>query len=188
MPRAGTKRDPEGLTDLERKFAVEYLVDLKAAEAYQRASLPRKVTYKTASTNAWKMMQREPVQELIRQARDKAIAESELSVRDAMVALRNMVKFDVRNLVHEDGRPKTLREIDDATAGAIAGVKIVTKGNAEMGFGEVTEYKFADRNSAVEKAMKYFGLFEADNRQRTDPITELIDAIYSQGSRITPKS
>jgi hypothetical protein len=187
MPKAGQRRDPEGLTDLERKFAIEYLVDLHAVRAYQRASLPRKVSDKTANACSWKMLQREAVQNLVREARDRVIAKTELTVEDTLQALKCMVKLDVRKLVHEDGRPKALREIDDETAGALAGIKVVTTGNAVMGFGEVTEYKFADRNAAVEKAMRYFGLFEKDHRQKTDPIVELIDAIYGSGSRLKVK-
>lgn len=174
MPRAGTKRDPEGLTDLERRFAAEYLVDLKAAEAYQRASLPRKVAYKTASTNAWKMMQREPVQELIRQARDRAVQKAELSVDKTLDVLRQVLSYDVRRLLHNDGTPKGLHELDDDTAAAIVGVDVVTFGNADAGIGKISKYKLADKVAALEKAMKYHGLFEKDNKQQAEVLKEIV--------------
>jgi phage terminase small subunit len=43
--------------------------------------------------------------------------------------------------------------------------------------GRIVEVKFADKNAALEKAMKYLGMFREDNRQKVDAIAGLLEAI-----------
>lgn len=53
------------------------------------------------------------------------------------------------------------------------------------GKGKLLEVKFADKNAAVEKAMRYLGMFEKNNNQTTDTemVRSFIDAIsgHSRG-------
>lgn len=179
-----TKKGSDGLSDLDRRFCLEYLVDLNALDAYIRASLPRKVTRKTAGTNGWKLLQRPEIQKRVRAARDEALAKADLSVQDTMTTLRRLLMYDVRKIFSKDGHPIKVTDLDDDTAAAVVGIKVVTKGNAEMGFGQVMELKLADKNSALEKAMRFHALFEKDNRQKTDPVTDLIKSIYGVGGRL----
>ena len=180
-------RDDDGVSALERRFAAEYLVDLNATEAYIRASLPRKVSRKTAGTNGWKTLQRPEVQALVLANRDEAVARAGLTVDDTLTKLRQLLMYDVRKLYNKDGVPLHITELSDDMAAAIVGVEVVTKGNSEMGFGEVTKFKLSDEVAALDKAMRYHALFEKDNRQKTDPVTELLAAIYGTGSRLTVK-
>ncbi len=180
-----TKRD--GISDMERRFAAEYLIDLNATEAYMRAALPRKVSRKTAGTNGWKTMQRPEIQALIVANRDEAVARAGLTVDETLQQLRRLLMYDVRKLYSPEGAPLHITELSDDMAAAIVGVEVVTKGNELIGFGEVTKYKLADKVATLEKAMRYHALFEKDNRQKTDPVTELLAAIYGAGSRLTVK-
>ncbi len=182
-----SKRDADGVSPLERQFVAEFLIDLNAINAYKRARLPLKVTTATANTNSWKMMKRPQVQRLIAEHRDKAMAAAELSVADTLQQLRRFLMYDVRKLYSPEGAPLHITELSDDMAAAIVGVEVVTKGNSEMGFGEVTKYKLADKVAALDKAMRYHALFEKDNRQKADPVTELLAAIYGTGSRLTVK-
>lgn len=75
--------------------------------------------------------------------------------------------FDARKLLTNSGHPIPIQDLDDDTVAAIAGIKV-----REMPFGEdgnlctVTEYKIADKNSGLEKLMKYLGAYEKDNKQK----------------------
>ena len=171
MTRRKTERDEVGLSVFERKFATEYLVDLHAINAYQRASAPKKVAYNTASTNAWKLMQRPDMQALITDIRDQAVAKAGLGIDDALNKLRQLLMYDVRKLFHADGRPKSVHELDDDTAMAVVGIDVVTAGNAETGIGEVRKYKLADRIAALDKAMRYHNLFKEEQKSLADAIT-----------------
>lgn len=177
-----TAKGKDGLSDLDRRFCLEYLVDLNALEAYIRASLPRKVTRKTAGTNGWKLLQRPEIQKRVLAARDEALAKADLTVQDTMLKLKQLLMYDVRDLASKDpeggGSLIALKDLPDDLAAACIGFKDTQWGR---------EYKFADKVAALEKAMKYHGLFDKDNRQRTDPLTELLNHIYGSGSRLTPK-
>ena len=73
-----------------------------------------------------------------------------------------------------DGKPLHVTQLDDDSAAAIVGIKVVTKGNAEMGFGEVTEFKLADKVATLEKAMKYHVLFKEDHKSQADALGEIV--------------
>lgn len=77
-----------------------------------------------------------------------------------------LATFDARKMFNADGSPKSIQDLDDDTAACISGIKIVTKGNSELGYAEITEYKVSDKNPALEKLFKHFGLYEKDNAQR----------------------
>ena len=173
---AGPKstKDKDGLTPLDRRFAMEFLVDLNGVNAYMRARLPIKVSRKTANTNSWKLMQRPEVQALITAHRDKAMAKAELSVEQTLDKLRQFLMYDVRKAFREDGSMLAVRELPDDLAAACVGWKDTIAGR---------EVKFADRVSALDKAMKYLGAFEKDNKQTADAITEVMFSFMSPGGQ-----
>ena len=76
-----------------------------------------------------------------------------------------------------DGSPVPIHMLDDDTAACIGGIDVVSIGNAEHGIGQVLKYKIWDKNSAIEKIYKQLGLYEEDNRQKTDPLKALLDKI-----------
>lgn len=75
--------------------------------------------------------------------------------------------FDGRKLTDSDDNPIPLNMLDDDTAAAIAGVKVRRVVDDENGNAStVIEYKIADKNSSLEKLMKYLGAYEKDNKQK----------------------
>ena len=69
--------------------------------------------------------------------------------------------FDPRKLLDDDGRPIPLSQLDDDTAAAIAGVKIVTQGNQDVGLAEITEFKLADKNASLTALEKINGMYSS---------------------------
>lgn len=181
------RRGPDGRTEIERRFIVEYLIDFNATRAYTAAAAPRKISPRTAGTNGHRLLQLPEIVEAIRKERDTRMDVAGITLSETLQKLRQITMYDVRKMVHQNGQPKNLHELDDDTAAAIVGLKLVTKGNMEMGLGEVMEYKLADRVAGVEKAMKYHGLYEKDNEQKKDDLTELVDFLAERGTRIVPK-
>ncbi|MBK7024517.1 MAG: terminase small subunit [Sulfuritalea sp.] len=176
-----TKRD--GISDMERRFAAEYLIDLNATEAYMRAALPRKVSRKTAGTNGWKTLQRPEVQALVVANRDEAVSRAGLTVDETLQQLRRLLMYDVRKLYSPEGAPLHITELSDDMAAAIVGVEVVTKGNELIGFGEVTKYKLADKVATLEKAMKYHNLFKEDYKGQADALKEVVLKFVDAGKR-----
>ncbi len=182
------RRGPDGRTEIERRFIVEYLIDFNATRAYQAAAAPRKITKRTASTNGHRLLELPEIVEAMRRERDTRLAVAGITLNETLQKLRQLNMYDVRKLVREDGRPLKISELDDDTAAAINAVKVVSVGNAMIGVGEVIEFKMAEKVAALGLAMKYHGLFEKDNSQKIDPVTELLAHIAQHGSRLVPKA
>ncbi|MDF0750289.1 terminase small subunit [Marinobacter sp. 71-i] len=110
-----------------------------------------------------------PYTQAILKERTNAVAEAADITQDRV--LREVARiglFDGRKLFRADGNPIPIHELDDDTAAAIAGVKVRREmsheGDEELS--TVIEYKIADKNSALEKLMKYLGAYEKDNKQK----------------------
>lgn len=177
MP-APKKQSAEACSELERRFATFYLEEFVASKAYLRAS-PRKVTVRTAEVNGSKLLKMPRVRALIKQERDKYMAKADLSIEQVLLQLKAHVLYDPRLIFDAKGKIRPMAEWPAEVAAAVVGVKDTLGGR---------EIKFVDKGASLERAMKYFGLFREDNRQRTDPLAEMIAHIQSNGSRVQPKS
>lgn len=84
---------------------------------------------------------------------------------------------DPRRIIHQDGpskgKVKTLDELDDETAAAVASFKIDEYGRIE--------YKFWDKNSASERLFKQAGLYKADNDQKGDAVAAMLAQVAGSG-------
>lgn len=107
-----------------------------------------------------------------------AVAKRRASLQQAMgltterilEELRRVALYDPRKLFNADGSLKSVHELDDDTAAAIASVEVDEIGVDGAVIGHTKKLKAWDKNSALEKAMKHLGLFEKDNHQAA-PIT-----------------
>jgi len=187
------KRGEDGLTDLERRFGVYYLEDFNATASYVKAST-RKVTRRTAETNGARLLLKPAIQAFIKERRDALMGKAEITVQETMEKLAQALRMDPRKMVVTDpesprlGVALELHELDDATAACITGIEVVSESRGkDAPPAIVRKYKFINKMDAITTAMKYHGLFEADNRQRSDPVTELVQAIQANGSRLTPR-
>ena len=79
------------------------------------------------------------------------------------------IRFDPAKLEHEDGTPKRLRELDEDTRLALRGYKLeetITGNGKNRKIVHRLEVKFPEKTAAREQAMKHFGLYERDNKQK----------------------
>lgn len=175
------------MTPLQQRFIANYLRLRNGTSAYME-STDKKITRQVAAASANKLLKLPDIKAAIARAIEAAAEKAEMSAEDTLRQLKRVTMYDVRKLFDADGKPLKIHELDDEMATAIVGIKVVTKGNFEMGLGEVMEYKLADRVAGIEKAMKYHGLYEKDNEQKSDPVVEMLAFIGQRGSRIVPRS
>lgn len=170
--------EPKGLTPLQEQFALEYIKDFNGSRAYR--TVKPSATDATCRTEASKLLANPNVQAFVQEARQRIASKMELSAERTMREIARLAYFDPRKLFDADGRPLALNQLDDDTAAAIAGVEVVTVGNADMGFGEVRKLKVADKNAALEKAAKILGLFQKDNEQTGNALGNALTKFVSQ--------
>lgn len=152
-------------SDKRVAFVREYLVDLNATQAAIRAGYSAKF----ANTNATKLLQNTAIADEIARLMAERSARVELKSDRVLKEISRILCADIRKIMHPNGRIKMPHELDDDTAAAIASFKLKADGEIE--------YKFWDKNSALEKAMKHLGQYVLDNKQKTDPLRDLLQSL-----------
>lgn len=113
-------------------------------------------------------------QELLARRRAEVKAQAEqntgLSVERTLKELARLSYFDPRRLFDAEGNLKPIHTLDDDTAAGIAGLDVTEEyaghGEGRTLVGYTKKVKIADKNSAIDKAMKHLGLYEKDNEQQ----------------------
>lgn len=151
------------LSQQQERFAIEVASGKTQADAY-RLAYPKAAKWKDEAVYVAgaKMMANGKVSvrvaELQAAAADKAVDEVLLIARENL----RLAQSKISGIMHPDGRVKLPHELDPETEAAIASFKIDEYGRIE--------YKFWDKNSALERAAKILGLFKKDNEQKPPAI------------------
>lgn len=158
------------LTQKQERFCIEYLATANSREAYRRAyDVAPDTLPSTLSKSAHELMQMPEVKARIAELRAEAAEAAVIDQAQALVELRRVAFSDIRRVMDATGKILIPSELDQETAAAVQSFKIDEYGRIE--------YKFHDKLGALEKLAKYLGLYEKDNRQRSDPLVELLRSL-----------
>ena len=122
-----------------------------------------------ASKQGYRMSKDPVILSMIDTRRTYLVAKVELDTERLFKGIACIAFSDPRRIMHPDGRIKMPNELDDDTAAAIA--------SFEVSFDGSIKYKFWDKNNSHERAGKILGVFERDNKQKTDPLRDLLGAL-----------
>lgn len=121
--------------------------------------------------------------------RAKAIAQKlELTTERTLREIARVAYSDIRRLFDKDGNLIPIPELDEDTAAMLASFEVdenfAGQGKEREMIGLTKKLKLWDKNAALEKAMKFHGLYEKDNAQRSNifggmPL-EMVRAIADQ--------
>lgn len=143
------------LTPKQAMFVREYLVDLNATQAAIRAGY----SAKTANEQGARLLANVSVAQHVQAGMDKRAADVDISATRVLKEIAKMAFFDPRKLLNDDGSPKKIGDLDDDTAAAVAGIEVVTKGNADLGFADILKIKLADKSKNLELLGRHLKLF-----------------------------
>jgi len=115
----------------------------------------------TAFAKAYTLLQEPSVKARVEELTQGQLTKHKMTAESVMEQLSAIVHFDIRKLLNEDGSPKKLQELDDATALALASVEFDQIGGDD-GIVTTRKYKVFDKNPALDKAMRHFGLLPKD--------------------------
>ena len=168
------------LTPKQERFCVEYFNTGNASEAYRRAYDAGDMAPATINVKASELLATGKVAVRVQAMRDGAANSAMMTKADVLREAMKIAKFDIRRLYDDGGAPIPIHELDADTAAVVQAVDIqeVYEGyGAERVFvGYTKKYKVADKNAALEKLFKHFGLYELDNIQKSDPVREFLNA------------
>lgn len=154
------------LTTQQELFAQHVAAGNSQAAAY-RMAYPKSQKWKEDAVHCAgaKMMSMGRVSERVSELLKKAADSAGLKAEEIIEEVKRLALSDVSGIFHEDGSMRLPHEMDARTRASIAGIK-------QTQFG--IEYKFWDKNAALDKASKILGLYEKDNKQKTDPLAQLL--------------
>lgn len=148
------------LTPQREAFAAALAQGMTQAAAY-RIAYPKSLKWKdeTVWRKASLLAADGEVRARLADLVQKAAGSNEVTVERVVKEFARLAFVDVRKMSNPDGSPVPLHELDEDTARAIVGVEVVTQGNAEVGFGQVTKYKIADKRAALADLGKFLKMF-----------------------------
>lgn len=124
---------------------------------------------KSASVTAAKLLKDARVAAEIEKRRTELCEKLELNTEKTFKEIARIAFSDPRNLMDAQGKIKLPHELDEDTAAAIASFKVTFDGGIE--------YKFWPKTTALDMANKIQGHYEKDNKQKTDPLSALIESL-----------
>ena len=156
------------LTEKQKQFAVEYLVDFNATAAAKRAGY----SAKTASAAASRLLTNVKVQQLIKQEQDKLFERTEIKVEDILENIACIAFYDVNDYIQlsGDGNIMSLKDISSLTKKQRKAVKSIKNGKYGI------EIEFDSRTKALEMLMDYYnvGKGAADENDDKEEITGIV--------------
>ena len=152
------------LTDKQRKFCEEYLIDLNATQAAIRAGYSENSANEIASQNLAKLN----IQEYLSK-RQKELSEATGITQKKVIEEYAKIAFvDIREVFGPDNVLFDVRQIDDSTAAAISSVEVDEMKMGGITIGNTKKIKFHDKIRALEALGKHLGIFEKDNKQKSE--------------------
>lgn len=167
-PKAGTSK--EAAETRKKLFIEAYIAN---GGNGRQAAIDAGYAPKAAAQQASRLLTDANISQQIKVRTQKLVSTMELTTERTLREVARLAYFDPRKLLDNTGRPKALSELDDDTAAAIAGIEVVDKfddaapGTKERLPSTVIKYRLADKNAALDKAMKHLGLFKEDNKQKS---------------------
>lgn len=166
----------DDLTEKQRMFCKEYIIDLNATQAAIRAGYSEISAGSIGNENMQKPEIQLYVQELIKKRSERLEITADMVLREyAKIAF-----IDIRKFYHESGQMKLPHELTDDAAASISGIELdeIWAFNPESEqkekVGETKKVKMHSKVSALDSMAKHLGMFEKDNAQKQPLISPQI--------------
>ncbi|MBR2744936.1 MAG: terminase small subunit [Clostridia bacterium] len=181
------------MTDAQKRFCDEYLIDLNATRAYKIA-YPNCKKEETAAQAGSRLLRNVKVKEYI-ESEQKKIEERTQITQDMVVQeLAKIGFFNIKEIYNTNGTLKSIKDMNDDVARAIASVKTLQKAGAmkievdpngkdnvipiEHIPEQTIEYKTNDKVKALELLGKHLGMFNDVNvNMKNTVVVELVDDV-----------
>ncbi len=108
------------LTDKQKRFVAEYLVDLNATAAARRAGYSEK----TACEQAARLLANVKVQTAVQEAKQARQERTEITQDMVLRETAKLAFFDIRKMFDKNGKPLDISMLDDDTAAALVGLDV----------------------------------------------------------------
>lgn len=181
------------MTDAQKRFADEYLIDLNATRAY-KVAYPNCKKDETARANSSRLLTNANIQNYISEKQKEIEKRTEVTQDMVVQELAKIAFFNIKDIYNENGTLKQIKDIDDNTSKAIASVKTLQKaGSMKINVNmqgqdeevplehieeQTIEFRTNDKVKALELLGKHLGMFNDVNVNMKNAIqVELVDDV-----------
>ena len=143
------------LTPKQEKFCIEYLKDFNATQAAIRAGYSEK----TAAVIGAENLIKPNILEFIQSIRERDANNAEITRQKVINEYSKLAFFDIRKIFTVDGGLMPIKDIDDESAAAIAGIESYDEKvpNTEIVLGTLRKVKISDKRAALDSLCKVLG-------------------------------
>ena len=144
----------------QRLFCAEYLVDMKAAPAAERAGF--------SASRGTALMKRPDIRQYIAHLMEKRAERLLVNQNNVLSELSAIGFSDIRNLFDADGRMRSVTDLDDSTAHALRSFKVEETEGENGRVTRTVEIRFNDKLKALQLAGKHLGMFVEEHHHTVD--------------------
>ena len=169
------------MTNAQKRFCDEYLIDLNATRAY-KVAYPKCKEDETANAASSRMLRNVKVQEYISEKQKEIEKRTEVTQDMVIKELAKIAFLDIRKLYTENGQLKNVADIDSDTAGAISSLETLEEyegyGDDREKIGDTQKVRLLDKTKALELLGKHLGMFNDINVNMKNAVqVELVDDV-----------
>lgn len=140
-----------------KKFCEEYLIDLNATQAAIRAGYSKK----SATVIAAELLTFPNVQQYLTLIRQESAQKLEITRERVLKEYAKIAFFDVRKIFDENNGLLDIKQLDDDSAGAIAGIESLEQFQMVRGstvkVGDLKKVKLNDKRAALDSICRVLG-------------------------------
>lgn len=177
------------MTDAQKRFCDEYLIDLNATRAY-KVAYPNCKKDETANAAASRMLRNVKVQEYISEKQKKIEKRTEITQDMVIKELAKIAFLDIRKLYTENGQLKNIADIDSETVGAISSLETLEEydgyGDNREKIGDTQKVKLLDKTKALELLGRHLGIFNdkidvnvKEKEEKKNAISDILNQMQS---------
>lgn len=140
----------------------------------------------TAAAAASRLLRNVKVEEYINSRLEEMSKKLEVSAERVLKEYARLAFFNPKSLFNDDGSPKSVNELDDDTAAAIAGLDVLEEyegyGENRVFVGYTKKYKLADKKGTLDSLARHLGLFNdslelKDKTEGTKKLTSILQQL-----------
>lgn len=152
----------DGLTDKQRRFVSEYLVDANGTQAAIRAGYSEK----TAEVQASRLLRNIKVRAAVDAGQARVAQKLEITQERILQEYARIGFSDIRKTLTPTGHLMNPQDWDDDTAAAIAGIEVVTSSRGKKDDDGRSEIEYThkiktwDKPKALDAMAKHLGMFD----------------------------
>lgn len=177
------------MTDAQKKFCDEYLIDLNATKAY-KVAYPNCKKDETANAASSRMLRNVKVQEYISERMKQREQRTEVTQDMVIKELAKIAFLDIRKLYTENGQLKNIADMDSETAGAISSLETLEEyegyGDDREKIGDTQKVKLLDKTKALELLGRHLGIFNdkidvnvKEKEEKKNAISDILNQMQS---------